>query len=596
MLVVLAISAVFLAACAELEKPKTEPFYAETAPPQKREFRWSNGKMPKSFDPAVASAPPETDIVRALFDGLTEIDQSTLEAVPSLALDWKSDDEGKVWTFHLRKDAKWSNGERVTARDVVHSWERILKLGDQVPQRRLFDNIVGMERPKEPIGGAPHTDLEELVSPTGAVQSNVAKIQDTRRESERPTAESATPTPTPKPDSEKKPIGAVAVDSHTLKVTLSRADKDFPKLVALPVFRPVFGDGSAIESSKLDAAIVTNGPFRIVSVGQDGVTLDRSEDHWDREKVELERVKFVPKESAEKALEAYRNGEIDAVTNAPFEPLALKLLRPFEDFRQSTHSALNFYQFNEKRTPFGDKRVRTAMSIAIERERLTDGELEGATRPAFSFLPYDDRDRKRLSEDPQLARRLLEEAGYPNGENFPEIRLVVNRNDVQLRVARLVAKMWEQELNIKTQVVPIETSEIESVRAAGDFDLMRRGVVLPSADELTSMDAIFPPEGGQPLDPVPAVTTPAPDPSALPTTDPAAAPHEATSGPGAPENAIDHDAAITEMQAIPLYFPISYSLVKPYVIGFGTNVFDAPLLKDVRIDTGWQPKKPKSES
>ncbi len=596
MLAVLAFAVAFLAACAELEKPKTEPFYAETAPPQKREFRWSNGKMPKSFDPAVASAPPETDIVRALFDGLTEIDQSTLEAVPSLALEWESEDEGKIWTFHLRKDAKWSNGERVTAKDVVRSWERILKLGDLVPQRRLFDNIAGMERPKEPIGGAPQSDIEELISPAGVVQSNIPKNQNTRREPERPNAEIATPTPTPGSESEKKVIGVVAVDSHTLKVTLNRADKDFPKLVALPVFRPVYGDGSTIESSKLDAAIVTNGPFRIVSVGQDGVTLDRSEDHWDRAKVELERVKFVPKESAEKALEAYRNGEIDAVTNAPFEPLALKLLRPFEDFRQSTHSALNFYQFNEKKIPFGDRRVRTAMSIAIERERLTDGELEGATRPAFSFLPYDDRDGKRLSEDPALARKLLEEAGYPNGENFPEIKLVVNRNDVQLRVARLVAKMWEQELNIKTQVVPIETSEIESVRAAGDFDLMRRGVVLPSGDELTSMNAIFPPEGGQPVDPVPAVTTPAPDPSAVPTIDPSAAPHEATAGPGDAEKAIDHDAAITEMPAIPLYFPISYSLVKPYVIGFGNNVFDAPLLKDVRIDTGWQPKKPKSES
>lgn len=588
--------AVLLSACAELEKPTTEPFYAETAPPQKREFRWSNGKMPKSFDPAVASAPPESDVVRALFDGLTELDQTTLEAKPSLALEWESADEGKTWIFRLRKDAKWSNGERVTANDIVRSWERIMRFGDQVPQRRLFDNIAGMERQKEQTGGAPQSDLEELLTPAGTVHSKVLKNQNVRSESERPTPEPAAPTATPKSETEKKPIGAVAVDAHTLKVTLNHPDEDFPKLVALPVFRPVFGDGSTIEGSKLDAAIVTNGPFRIVSVGQDGVTLDRSEDHWDRAKVEIERVKFVPKESAEKALEAYRTGEIDAVTNALFEPLALKLLRPFEDFRQSTHSALNFYQFNEKRVPFGDRRVRTAMSIAIDRERLTDGELEGAMRPAFSFLPFTPDDGKRLSEDPARARKLLEEAGFPNGENFPEIKLVVNRNDVQLRVARLVAKMWEQELNIRTQIVSVETSEIEAVRVAGDFDLIRRGVVLPSADEMSSMTAIFPPGGGQPADPDPAIAVPAPDPTVLPTPELSAAPHAVTTGPGDVPKAMDQDTAISEMPAVPLYFPISYSLVKPYVIGFGTNVFDAPLLKDVRIDTGWQPKKPKSES
>jgi ABC-type oligopeptide transport system substrate-binding subunit len=89
--------------CSQFEKPKAEPFYAQTAPPQKKEFRWSNGKMPKSFDPALAAAPPETDIVRAVYEGLTDTDAKTLQPVPAIALEWKSSDDFKTWTFVLRK-------------------------------------------------------------------------------------------------------------------------------------------------------------------------------------------------------------------------------------------------------------------------------------------------------------------------------------------------------------------------------------------------------------------------------------------------------------------------------------------------------------
>src|SRR5687768_12369940 len=91
--------ALFFSACSELEKPKPEPFYAETTPPPKQEFRWSNGKTPKTFDPALASAPPETDIVRAIYEGLTDTDPKTLKPVPATAERWESSEDFKTWTF-----------------------------------------------------------------------------------------------------------------------------------------------------------------------------------------------------------------------------------------------------------------------------------------------------------------------------------------------------------------------------------------------------------------------------------------------------------------------------------------------------------------
>ena len=135
----------FPVACSELEKTEPQPFYAETAPPPKKEFRWSNGKMPKSFDPALASAPPETDVVRAIYEGLTDTNPKTLETIPAIAVNWASSEDNKIWTFKLRRDAKWSNGEQVTAEDFVRSWKRLKEMGDKVSHYKLLNNIVGMQ-------------------------------------------------------------------------------------------------------------------------------------------------------------------------------------------------------------------------------------------------------------------------------------------------------------------------------------------------------------------------------------------------------------------------------------------------------------------
>jgi oligopeptide transport system substrate-binding protein len=614
----------FLSACNELEKPKTEPFYAQTAPPPKQEFRWSNGKMPKSFDPATASAPPETDIVRAVYDGLTDTDPKTLEPVPAVASRWTAAEDFKTWTFYLRKDAKWSNGESVTAEDFVRSWQRLASMGEKVEQRKLVKNIIGMDTENVlPVFASEEIDFSAaLTRPTGRLltqslqtngNSNAAapappRIKPDEKKTETAKTENKTE---PKPSKEEiVKFGVEAVDNFTLKVSLVEPDKDFPALVAHPIFRPVYGDGKEFESGGLNANIVTNGAFRIFSIGRDGITLDRAEYYWNKAEINLERVRFVPTESAETALESYRAGEIDAITNANFEPLALKLLTPYDDFRRTKHSALNFYEFNLKNQPFGDRRVREALAIAIERERLTEDEMDGATEPALNYLPFDE---PKLGLDVEKAKALLAEAGFSNGENFPSVRLLINRNDLQRRIARAVAKMWEKNLNIKTEIIIKDGEEFAAAAKNGDFDLIRRGIVLPTTDETTNMLALFskadeneekPAENGQ------AATESETEKQA-----PAYKPAETDSAAGAKEESADAQAdesgvetkgvektilteqqAFEELPAIPLYFPTSYSLVKPYVQGFETNVLDAPSLKSVRIDNNWQPATPDVKS
>jgi oligopeptide transport system substrate-binding protein len=167
------------------------------------------------------------------------------------------------------------------------------------------------------------------------------------------------------------------------------------------------------------------------------------------------------------------------------------------------------------------------------------------------------------------------------------IRLVVNRNETQQRVARAVARMWKQNLNIETEIVVKENAEFEQARNAGDYDLIRRGVVFPTADELMSILAILKP----PQDPHEQGST-QPNEPGVEARDPQADSRKPLDRPVAesPDVTMSEANAVYELWAIPLYFPTSYSLVKPYVAGFEMNSLDAPSLGDVSIDADWQPK------
>jgi len=202
---------------------------------------------------------------------------------------------------------------------------------------------------------------------------------------------------------------------------------------------------------------------------------------------------------AEVARAAYQAGEIDAVTSAAFEPLALKLLTPYKDFRRSTFGALTYYSFNLSKAPFDDVRVREALAISIDRERVSINDLGGATEAAGKFLPPQIAGAEPvvakndlLEQDVERARSLLSDAGFPNGEKFPVIRLLINRNEQQKIVAQSIASMWESVLGIKTEIVIKNWDEYEIALKTNDYDVVRRGVVMQTPDELTNLRLLFP--------------------------------------------------------------------------------------------------------
>ncbi|HVF24119.1 MAG TPA: ABC transporter substrate-binding protein, partial [Pyrinomonadaceae bacterium] len=177
-----------------------------------------------------------------------------------------------------------------------------------------------------------------------------------------------------------------------------------------------------------------------------------------------------------------------------------------------------------------------------------------------------------LDYDVNKARELLAEAGYPNGENFPVVRLLINRNEQQRLVAQSIAAMWRTALNIQTDVVIQSWEDYELAIQAGDYDVVRRGVVMQTTSEPTNLAMLF----GRDIQSVPTAASPTESPASAATPEPQRT------------TVIESEAqALKELKAMPIYFASSYSLVKPYVSGFDLNVLDVPSLKRTRVDTNW---------
>lgn len=558
--------AMFLCAGCFKQSPPRDYFGDVVTPPQAQELRWIDGGLPRIFDPALARAAPDTDAVRAMYEGLTDYDATTLEPVAGVAQAWQASKNNRVWIFELRPDARWSNGEQVTAHDFARSWRRVLLLGERVPHKVLLENITGVE----------------------------------------------------------------AVDDAKLRVTLRASDARFPALVAHTVFRPVYpravkglsdeqdlsrlnneedstdeqGIGVDDEARRIIEADerITNGAFQLLSKSNREVILERAENYRDAASVTLERVRFVNRQDVESVLASYENGEVDLVTNVKLEPLAVKLLAPYKDFYRDTFGALDYYTFNLRRPPFDDVRVRRALALSVNREKLARDVLNNTAIAADGFLPQKDvkpfnfivkRHTAKQAEsndthttinyDVDTARALLAEAGYGDARGFPTLRLLINRNDKHRTVALAVKQMWREALNIETEIIIEDWDVYAASLRAGEYDVARRSLIMQTPNETFNLRLMF----GDLMTET-ATSEEADGASGDTSLNDAAVSPDSVLIPGKKTYSNQREA-LREMPAVPLYFAASYALVKPYVTGFARNLLDAPSLKDVRINRGWKP-------
>ncbi|HJO25459.1 MAG: peptide ABC transporter substrate-binding protein [Myxococcota bacterium] len=414
------------------------------------DFRFVNGTEPKTLDPSLMNGEPEMRVATAIFEGLTRRDAKTLRPVPGVAESWEVSDDGLTWTFHLRPDARWSDGRPVTAGDFVYAWRRLLDPATGAEYAYFLHGLEGARAYNR--GGA-------AAAPRFGVDR-----------------------------------GVFAPDPRTLVVELEAPVPYFLELTSFFSTLPV--PRWAVEAHGdrwfLPGRIVGNGPFLLESwrVG-DRIRLVRNPGYWGADEVGLESVDVLSLEHPTTALNLYLSGEIDWLPSL-YPPELVDVLRDRPDFYSGPGMIVYFYRLNVNRPPLDDPRVRQAIGLAIDRREITDEVLRLGQIPAVGMVPpgmpgYAPPE-SGLGFDVERARALLAEAGFPGGTGIPELGILYNTHELHRQIAEVIADQLRRNLGLRVRAYNQEwQSYIASTRAL-DYDIARAGWTGDYLDPNTFLD------------------------------------------------------------------------------------------------------------
>jgi oligopeptide transport system substrate-binding protein len=405
-------------------------------------FRLINGAEPESLDPHQIQGVPEHRIFEAIFEGLVAYDPKTADAVPGLAESWEASADGTQYTFKLR-DAVWSDGVKITAQTVVDSWLRELN----------------------PETASPYAWFPAMFL-NGAAEYNSG-------------------------DAGPESVGIRALDEKTFQMDLlgplpyaigALAHYSFA-VVPLHAIEK-FGDKWIMPEN-----FVGNGPYTLNEwVPQSHISVVPNEKYWDRDAVKLDEVIFYALDDNNTGYNMYLNGEVDWMTTVPLDQIEAAAIR--SDYHRAPQLATYYYVFQVEKSPFNDARVRKALSIAFDRQALVDQVVRGGQIPALGIVPemagYTGLGEPKL--DVAAARKLLAEAGYPNGTGFPKTTILYNTHDSHKAIAEFLQQEWKKNLNITLELENQEWATYLSSRNAGDFQVARAGWVGDYQDPNTFLD------------------------------------------------------------------------------------------------------------
>jgi len=421
---------------------------APTAKVQKTSF--NAGAEPKTLDPALSTGVPESHIQTALFEGLTRIGEGE-KVMPGIAETWTQNTDGTVITFKLR-DAKWSNGDAITAEDFKYAWLRALspELASEYSYQLYY------------IKGA-----EDYNSKKGTAEA----------------------------------VGLKVVDPKTLEVTLAAPTPYFIALTSFHTLYPV--NKKAIEANKdwsLKAeTFVSDGPFKMKEwKHNDQVVVVKNENYWDAKNVKMAEVDFNLLEDAKAALTAFEAGQLDGTDNIPTEDI--DRLKASKVLKSAPYIGTYFYRFNVTKKPFDDVKVRKALTMAINRQTLIDKVVKGGQKPALAFTPPGMVDVEAgkdfrtvggdfIKEDVTEAKKLLAEAGYPDGKNWPaDATILYNTSSNHKLIAEAIQNMWKTNLGIDVKLRNEEWAVYLESQKKLNFNISRAGWIGDYSDAMTFMD------------------------------------------------------------------------------------------------------------
>ncbi|MDP2489426.1 ABC transporter substrate-binding protein [Vibrio splendidus] len=396
-----------------------------------------NGTEVATIDPHKSQGVPESHVIRDLLEGLVNQDGEG-NTIPGVAESWETTDN-KTFTFHLRKDAKWSNGDPVTAEDFVYSWQRAV----------------------DPATASPYAWYMEYTKMVNAKDIVAGK-------------------------KDKSELGVKAVDANTLVVELDTAVPYFVMMMGHTTMKPVhqatvekFGDQWTKPGN-----FVGNGAFAVDKwVVNERLVLKRNDQYWNNDKTVLNKVTFLPIENQVAEMNRFLSGEIDFTNELPTEHFKRLKKEYAEDVSVAGNLCTYYYIFNTKKAPFDDVRVRKAISYAIDRNIVSDAILAQGQKPAYFLTPeitagfnpelpaYGKMSQKERNEE---AARLLEEAGY--GKDNPlNFNLLYNTSENHKKIAVALGSMWKKTLGLKVTLENQEWKTYLSSKDSGDFEVARAG-------------------------------------------------------------------------------------------------------------------------
>ena len=525
-------------ACASLScnvASSNELYFGKTDPPARNILRYVTGEEPESLDPVVSNGQPEARIYMALYDGLVEYHPKTLAPIPALATHWRANNDSSEFTFYLRRDGRWSNGDPIDANDFVYSFRRMLSpkvasrnayMGYYIKYAQAYNE--GKVFVRDPGTGKflLAKDFEEDVAPEpisgSPVDSAKGEYQPTGEESQPP-ADSAfhqslhTPQRLTLPGDEKgrtkllnsnaklkeavagkefvpikgEDLGIEMLDNYTLRISLTLPAPFFVGMLAHQAFRLVprkvveqYGDQWTQPEH-----IITCGPFKLKTwQPYDKLVVERDPMYWDAANVKLDEIHFYPMSDNPTIMNVYKVGEIDAVLNHTVPNAWLHVVTTKKDYMDAVEAGIDYLIINVTKPPMNDVRVRRAFNLSIDKEAWAT--WRKIVKPLTAFTPENIfqgyPQPKGDAFNPEEARRLLGEAGYPvtrksdgsySCPSFPvdQVEYTYNTQESNKAMAEWMQAQWKQNLGITITLRNMDWKTFLNVKAKLDYKGFLRG-------------------------------------------------------------------------------------------------------------------------
>lgn len=509
---------------------------AVLAPAHAQTLHRGNGAEPETLDPHRATSVASSHILRDLYEGLVTVGRDG-SLVAGAAQDWTVSDDGLRWVFALRPEARWSNGDAVTAADFV----------------------AGLQRSIAPATGSYYAQMLEIIDGADAILAGEAA-----------------------PDT----LGVTALSSHRLEIELATPAPYLPGLLTHPATFPVHRPSLQEHGKAFDrpGRLISNGAYRLADrVLQSYVTLERNPHFHAAEDVAIERVVYHSTEDINAELARYRAGELDWTADVPVTRMAWVRRHIPEQFHAHPYLGIYYYGYNLTRPPFaGNPELRKALAMVIDRTRITERILGTGEQPAFGFVPpgvrgysgqspeWADWTMQRRIEE---ARALYQAAGY--SEDTPlEVELRYNTQENHRKIAIAIAWMWKDALGVRTRLINEEFKVfLTTRRLKQDTEVFRAGWIGDYNDAFTFAEILHSGHGlndtgydSQRYDQLLEQAA-----------------EEADPEPRRHYLQAAERQLLADMPVLPIYFYTSRRLVKPYLRGWEGNIMDVHLTRYMRM-------------